>query len=981
MNLLSTIKSWARGATLAAGAFLLTATAAHAQIRVACVGDSITYGVNLSGAGTATGQTYPGVLAGLLGSGYNVQNYGYPGLSLMSLSGGNPGSHPAYTSTSQYTSSINFNPNIVIIMLGTNDASFAPNAGQTWAQTYESLYISQYKSLIQAYQACPAHPTVYVMSCVRVTGTNQYGIDPTVTNTVIQKDDYTIATQANVSLIDAWTVSSPLGVDYQDGVHPTAPLDQAIGQAVFSSITAAAGTTPAAPTATIKGGAGANTISWTLPSGRVTAINIYRSTTAGGEGTTPYVTAYPNRLTWYTDTGISNGTKYYYKVAAVNSAGTGAQSAEVSATAAVGTYSGSPYTGTAQAIPGTIFADNYDAGGQGVAYNSGTNSWNIGGMYRFFDTVSMETNTDSTTNGYDVGWNANGYSLSYTVNVATASTYTISFRVANGNTTAGSLHLQNASGANLTGAVSVPATGGWQTWTTVTANATLPAGTQTLTLVMDTASYNINYMSFAAAGPPSAPSSLTATAGNTQISLSWTAGTGQTSYNLYRGTTAGGEAATAIATGITGTTYTNTGLTNGTTYYYKVAAVNSLGTSGMSNEASATPQAAVQYLTNGTYTLTPQNATGTCLDATNGSNTSGTQLQIWATTANDANQQWIVTYKGNGQYTLQPSYNTGLAIGVANSGTANGTAVDMLTNTGASNELWTLTPATGGYTLTPGNATGSTMNVTGPSSANGTLIQIWAASSPAATNTIFAFTRVTGAPAAPTGLSAAAGNSQVSLSWTASTGATSYNVYRGTTAGGEGTTAIATGITSTTYTNTGLTNGTAYFYKVAAVNANGTSAQSGEASATPAGGPIANGTYDLTPQNATGSRVDASGGGTANGTPVQIWAYAANNGNQHWVFTNTGGNVYKISPSYSSTISITANGSANGSAVQLWADTGSTSQRWAATAATGGYTFAPQNATGSTMNVTGPSSANGTLLQIWQATGASNTVFAVTAAN
>ena len=97
-------------------------------------------------------------------------------------------------------------------------------------------------------------------------------------------------------------------------------------------------------------------------------------------------------------------------------------------------------------------------------------------------------------------------------------------------------------------------------------------------------------------------------------------------------------------------------------------------------------------------------------------------------------------------------------------------------------------------------------------------------------------TPTAGAPAAPTGLTAAPGNAQVSLSWSASTGATSYNVYRGTTAGGESATAIATGITSTSYTNTGLTNGTAYYYKVAAVNSGGTSAMSGEASATPAAG-------------------------------------------------------------------------------------------------------------------------------------------------
>lgn len=89
-------------------------------------------------------------------------------------------------------------------------------------------------------------------------------------------------------------------------------------------------------------------------------------------------------------------------------------------------------------------------------------------------------------------------------------------------------------------------------------------------------------------------------------------------------------------------------------------------------------------------------------------------------------------------------------------------------------------------------------------------------------------------PAVPTGLSATAGNAQVSLSWTASSGASTYNVYRGTTAGGESATPLTTGVSASSYTDAGLTNGTKYYYVVAAVNAYGTSAKSSEASASPA---------------------------------------------------------------------------------------------------------------------------------------------------
>ena len=77
-------------------------------------------------------------------------------------------------------------------------------------------------------------------------------------------------------------------------------------------------------------------------------------------------------------------------------------------------------------------------------------------------------------------------------------------------------------------------------------------------------------------------------------------------------------------------------------------------------------------------------------------------------------------------------------------------------------------------------------------------------------------------PPAPTGLAATAGNAQVALSWSAASGATSYNVKRSTTNGGPYSN-VATNVTATSFTNTGLTNGTTYYYVVTAVNANGES--------------------------------------------------------------------------------------------------------------------------------------------------------------
>jgi len=90
--------------------------------------------------------------------------------------------------------------------------------------------------------------------------------------------------------------------------------------------------------------------------------------------------------------------------------------------------------------------------------------------------------------------------------------------------------------------------------------------------------------------PPAAPTGLAATAGNAQVSLSWNASSGAASYNVKRATTSGGPY-TTIATDVTSTTYNDTTVVNGTTYYYVVSAVNAAGESPNSNEASATPQA------------------------------------------------------------------------------------------------------------------------------------------------------------------------------------------------------------------------------------------------------------------------------------------------------------------------------------------------------------------------------------------------------
>ena len=126
-----------------------------------------------------------------------------------------------------------------------------------------------------------------------------------------------------------------------------------------------------------------------------------------------------------------------------------------------------------------VQAANYDTGGQGVAYNV-TAANGTANSYRS-DGVDLEATADTSDTGpaggaYDLGWTGAGQWFKYTVNVATAGTYTVSLRVAAPTAVADALHIDNSSGTNLTGSVAIAATGSYQTWATVTATVTLPAG-------------------------------------------------------------------------------------------------------------------------------------------------------------------------------------------------------------------------------------------------------------------------------------------------------------------------------------------------------------------------------------------------------------------------------------------------------------------------------------------------------------------------
>jgi fibronectin type 3 domain-containing protein len=306
-----------------------------------------------------------------------------------------------------------------------------------------------------------------------------------------------------------------------------------------------------------------------------------------------------------------------------------------------------------------------------------------------------------------------------------------------------------------------------------------------------TATQNIltwTYNTATAAVSPNAPTGLGATpASATSISLSWTANSSnQTGYHLDRATSADFTqnliTETLPATPASFTDIT-TGLAPGSTYYYRLRAFNSAGDSGNSNQVSVTiPVAPAKP--------TLQSITGV--------------------TSNSISMSW----QDNAGNTAQ-GYNILRAV---NHGSFSIVATLPPTSRPAPSEYdWT------DNTVTPGN-----------------YYEYHIEAYDVSGNNDFAGVNAYSLTSAPT-VTATPASGAVNLSWSAPTGAVTYNVYRGTTPGGESATPIATGLTTTSYSDTNLTNGSPYYYEVTAVNANTTytpplpseSAPSAEVSAIP----------------------------------------------------------------------------------------------------------------------------------------------------
>jgi fibronectin type 3 domain-containing protein len=496
----------------------------------------------------------------------------------------------------------------------------------------------------------------------------------------------------------------------------------------------------------------------------------------------------------YTDSNLAPDTIYYYQVVATNSVGDSAPTNIANATTLVsltGTWSdadiGNPSPAGSFSITGGTFTINA----------SGGDIWSTSDQFHYvyqaltgdgtiIARVASEQNTDP--------WAKAGVMIRETLDPASA--YAFMF-VTPGN----GLDFQFRTGTGVFSGWNGQIDGGAPSWVELVRAGNVftgyasqdgvmftPVGSVTIAMAnqveigLALTSHNngtLNTSTFdnVATGaldthPPAAPSNLTAMATSaTQISLAWTDhSTNETGFQVER--SADGLVFAPVGTVGTGATgFVDTALNSGTTYYYRVVAVNLFGASSPTNTASATTPA---------LPAAPSNATATIV--------SPTEIDLtWQDNASNAQGYKIFRKIGTGG-TFNP-----LALLPATASSYQDTSVHLVPGTLYEYHIQAFN--TGGYS----------------------------AAADAAVTTI---------PAAPSGVGASAAFATATVTWSAAPGATSYNVYRATTGGGEGAVPIATALTGTPFTDVNLLDGATYYYQISAVDAGGEGPRSSEVSVT-----------------------------------------------------------------------------------------------------------------------------------------------------
>lgn len=198
-------------------------TAKEGQIRIACVGDSLTYGY---GVKNQPKNSYPAKLGALLGDEYCVNNYGYSGRTA-----GFKGDKP-YTKEKLYRQSLDFAPQIVIIMLGSNDTKH-----KNW-QGKES-FKNDYRQIINSYLELDSVMKVYIMlppPVFNINGKAPYGLDSSLIKTDLRDAIRELITELKLDSIDLYGIFEDKANLFKDGAHPNAEGAERIAREVMGTM-------------------------------------------------------------------------------------------------------------------------------------------------------------------------------------------------------------------------------------------------------------------------------------------------------------------------------------------------------------------------------------------------------------------------------------------------------------------------------------------------------------------------------------------------------------------------------------------------------------------------------------------------------------------------------------------------------------------------------------------------------------------------
>jgi lysophospholipase L1-like esterase len=189
-----------------------------APVRVACIGDSIT-----QGSGAAKGKSYPAQLQNLLGNAWLVGNFGVSGRTLLKK-----GDFP-YWKEKAYQNSLGFSPDVVIIMLGTNDTK-----PQNWK--HEAEFTADYRELVKSFQALESKPRVYVCRPCPIPEPGNFGINETCAKEEIKRID-ALAAEMKLGMIDMHAALAEKPQLLPDRVHPNTEGAGEMAKAAFAVLT------------------------------------------------------------------------------------------------------------------------------------------------------------------------------------------------------------------------------------------------------------------------------------------------------------------------------------------------------------------------------------------------------------------------------------------------------------------------------------------------------------------------------------------------------------------------------------------------------------------------------------------------------------------------------------------------------------------------------------------------------------------------